>query len=169
MSSAFAWLNDLMRWIARWVPRIVLIPATHRGVLFGRAGRVLELEPGLCWYWPIVSELHKICTVERTMLNSAQLIGDGRLVAVVVNWRVRHAAQAVTTWRNLESRIDNESRAAVFAQDCDMGKVAEQMRETFAPAIEIISVLNSSDGAGFALKQFSEQAYRDGGDDNRDS
>lgn len=56
MDAAFGWLNEMVRWLARFVPRPILIRKTHRAILFTRA-RAREVGPGLRVYWPLVTEV----------------------------------------------------------------------------------------------------------------
>ena len=158
--NSFAWLNDLMRWLGKWVPRIVLVRVTHRGVLFGRGGRVQGLRPGLWWYWPIVSEFEKVCITERSSLLSAQVVGS-RLVAVAVVWRVLDATQVVLRFRNPEARLENTTRGYVSVSKGSAARVHEGLSVEFQDLIEIISVRIVSDGPGFALKQFTDTAVRE--------
>ena len=158
--SSFAWLNDLMIWISRWFPRLTLIRTTHRGVLFGRSGRVRELEPGLWCYWPIVSQLIKVDMTERSSLLSAQVIGN-RLIAVAVVWRVLAATSIVKKFRDVQSRVENAARISVAANDGDMDKVHSELTLQFFELVEFIDIAAASDGPGFVLKQFTDTATRD--------
>ena len=153
--NAFAWLNNLMEWFARWVPRLALVRATHVGVLFGRGGRVTELPPGLWWYWPITSELQQVATTERTIITCAQLVDD-RLIAFVLVWRVLEPAVVLRRYRKVDGRLENEARTRVFEHRGDMPAALSDVRSTFTGHLEIISLAASSDGAGFALKQFDD-------------
>jgi hypothetical protein len=47
MASGFAWLNELMVWLGRWVPRLLLIKRGHCGVKFGPGGSLEQLDAGL--------------------------------------------------------------------------------------------------------------------------
>lgn len=59
-SSALTWLNDLAQWLGRWVPRLVLIEPTHRGVKFTWRGEAREVGCGLVLYWPMASKLVQV-------------------------------------------------------------------------------------------------------------
>ena len=155
--SAFAWLNDLMQWVARWVPRVRLIRETHRGILFQRAGRTLQIEPGLCWHWPLVSELEQVSMLERSSLTSAQLVGC-RLVALVIVYRVTDALACALRYRQINSRIENEAKIAATRTDANAERIKEHLVQTFGDVVEVIDVCASSDGEGFALKQFGDWA-----------
>ena len=158
--SAFTWLNDLMLWVAKWIPRLILVRVTHRGILFQRAGKVTNLPPGLWWYWPIVTEYVDISILERSSVTSAQFI-DNEVIVVTIIWRVVDAESAVTRWRNLEGRIENESRMAVVKYSANMEEVTKQLKQCFEPYIEIIQCEITSKGKAFALKQFSDWASHD--------
>ena len=158
--SAFAWLNDLMQWAARWVPRVVLIRATHRGILFQRGGRTLELQPGLCWYWPLVSELDQVCMLERSVLTDGQLI-DRRLITLSIVYRIVDARASALRYRRISSRVENEAKMSAARTAGDVERVKAHLNEEFDGVVEVLDVCAPSDGIGFALKQFGDWADHD--------
>ena len=77
MSSAFAWLNNMIQSLGQLIPRLVLIRKTYRGILFRYNGSTAMMEPGLTWYWPISSELRLIPTTTRVWeLESVTVTGN---------------------------------------------------------------------------------------------
>jgi len=82
MDSALGWLGDLARWLAAWVPRLLIVRATHGGVAFVHGRRVRVLRPGLRVYWPLVTEVDT-CPVVRQVLNlptQTLMTADGHAV-----------------------------------------------------------------------------------------
>jgi regulator of protease activity HflC (stomatin/prohibitin superfamily) len=81
VEAAFAWLGDLARWMAAWVPRLVHVKATDRGVKFVRAETKL-IEPGLHVWWPITTEVmtHPVVRQVVTLPNQTLLTKDGKTV-----------------------------------------------------------------------------------------
>jgi regulator of protease activity HflC (stomatin/prohibitin superfamily) len=57
MEGALSWLGDLMQFIGKFFPRVVIITTTHAGIKFVRGHKVVVLEPGVHVYWPLVTEL----------------------------------------------------------------------------------------------------------------
>jgi regulator of protease activity HflC (stomatin/prohibitin superfamily) len=110
--NGLAWLNDLMTWLGRWVPRIILIRATHAGVLFGRGGSVMELHPGVHVYWPIVQELELVSTRIRTTATCPMLIG-GEVIGVLITYNVVNPVKMVMTFSDLRANLDQRAQAAI--------------------------------------------------------
>jgi regulator of protease activity HflC (stomatin/prohibitin superfamily) len=110
--NGLAWLNDLMVWLARWVPRLTLIKATHEGVLFGPGGSVKRRAPGLCLYWPITHDLQLVGTRARTAELAAQLHA-GEAVSVVVGWRVIDAVRCLSSLNDPAAFLDDRTQAAL--------------------------------------------------------
>lgn len=115
MSAAFAWLNDLMTWLGRWVPRIVLVRASHVGVRFGRGGAMVPLRPGLHIYWPIFMEVQLVSMAIRTIETSAQ-VNDGQLVSAVVVYRIVDAVRVLRDVYDVRSQIDMRTKATLVAK-----------------------------------------------------
>jgi regulator of protease activity HflC (stomatin/prohibitin superfamily) len=110
--AGLAWLNDLMTWLARWVPRLTLIKATHEGVLFGPGGSVQRRAPGLLFYWPITHDLQLVGTRARTAELAAQLHA-GEAISVVVGWRVVDAVRCLSSLNDPAAFLDDRTQAAL--------------------------------------------------------
>lgn len=109
MGTGFSWLNDLMVWLAKWVPRIVLVKAGEVGLLFMRGGRTAVCAPGLHTYWPITSDLQVVSAKRRTIEMSGQ-VHDREVIALVIVFRVASAV-AILHWNNIPANIDDRSAA----------------------------------------------------------
>lgn len=72
--DAFNWLGDVAQWLGNLVPRLRIIRSTHGGVRFRRGKIPLELTPGICIYWPIVTELEIVPTIRQSHNLIAQSI-----------------------------------------------------------------------------------------------
>lgn len=114
MNSGFSWLNDLMLWLARWIPRIQLIKATHEGVLFGPGGAVSVVKPGLTVYWPLTHELQTVSTRTRSVEIAAQVMGRECLQVVVV-WRIADPKTSVLALNNVGATLDDRIQQALMA------------------------------------------------------
>ena len=163
MSTTFQWLNELMQWLGRWVPRLTLIRVTHRGVRFGLGGRVAEVPPGLCWYWPITSELEMVCVAERSSQIAAQLIGH-RIAAVAVVWQVANAVVALTTYRNVAARLDDSAQTALVRCGGDLAGVHTALTEEFHGVLRILRVGSIHDGWCVPVKLFKDWAVHESSD-----
>lgn len=57
MEAAFAWIGQIAEWIGQFFPRWVIVRSTHGGVKWVRGHRVVPLEPGIHFWWPVTTEL----------------------------------------------------------------------------------------------------------------
>lgn len=168
MTAALAWLNDLMQWLGRWIPRPVLIRATHTGVRFGRRGRVATLGPGLHWYWPIVQELELVMGTRRTMTTSPQL-QHGEVVGLIITYQVVHAATTLLTLADLHANLDQRAQALlslVYRKDLTdaqlVAGVRDPMHEEFnAYGVCVIDVGIAQRGWVIPIKQVADWSYHE--------
>lgn len=108
--SGLAWLNDLMLWLGRWFPRLVLVKKGNVGVWFGPGGRVQELPAGLHWYWPLIADLTVVSTRIRTTEIACQLHGR-EAISIVVLYEIVQAKTMLLTQNNIFSLIDDRAQA----------------------------------------------------------
>lgn len=112
------WLTDLLNAIGKFVPRLILVPRTHRGVRFGPKGSVREIAPGLCFYWPII-QIVKTFPVVRTTINLSNqtiLTEDDQTVycSAVVVFRVTDIVKALAETAHLVTAISDIALCAVL-------------------------------------------------------
>lgn len=110
--QGFAWLNDLMLWLGKFFPRLTLVKSTEAGVLFRSAGRVRPVLPGLCLYWPLVSELKITPITSRTLEICAQLVGC-EVISMAVFWRVVAPTITLTTMTDITGNLDDHAQASL--------------------------------------------------------
>ena len=84
MDSAFAWLGYLVEWIGAFIPRLRIVRCTHAGVRFKHGKFASAIKPGLCIYWPIVTEVDIIPVARQThnMPSQSLTTKDGKKVVV---------------------------------------------------------------------------------------
>ena len=179
MTAALSWLNDIAAWLGRWVPRMVLIEPTHRGVRFGPRGSAREVGPGLVVYWPITHALHEVAITTRSIQLSAQLLPyDGAADSVIprvtvcaaaIQFRTEDAVKAATRVLNIHALVDNRACAAI-ARHLDhraspnewAAVVLEELKAELRPYGVIAERLDfTQNGVGVALKQLSDWNYTD--------
>jgi hypothetical protein len=110
MTTGLAWLNELMVWLGKWFPRLVLIKATQQGVVFGRRGDVRALNPSLHCYWPITTEVVLVSTIPRTTEIAAQLQGS-EVVSLCVQYSIVDPRTALTSLNDLFATLDDRAQA----------------------------------------------------------
>ena len=158
--SAFQWLNELMAWLGRLVPRIELVRATHRAVLFGRNGRIVEIAPGLFWYWPIVTEVEQVCITERSTQISTTLVAN-KIQAVAVVWRIVQPVEVLRKYRDIGCRMDDAVQASLVDTECDVLQMKFKLEKLFGSMLFIVSVKKIHDGYGIPLKLFKDWSHHE--------
>jgi hypothetical protein len=179
MSTALSFLNDLAQWLGRWVPRLVLIEVTHRGVLFGPRGTARLVGPGLRTYWPIAQNLLLVpITTQSVQLfsqmlpasqNPADIVPRVRLVATAIQYRIADPLAFATKALSPHALIDNRTAAAVarhVREDSDLpawsAAVLSEVRaevEPFGMAIERLDFTGFA--IGVALKNLQDWSNDD--------
>lgn len=178
MNNALSFLNDLAQWLGRWIPRLVLIQPTHRGVLFGPRGGARELPPGLRVYWPITHVLIEVPVTTQSVQLSSQILpidGTGEIIprvllcAQAVQFRVVDAVLHSTKALHTFSLIDNRASAAVARhvhlradlQEWSAAVVAD-LKDELVPFGVVVERLDfTQHGIGVALKNVSDWSYAD--------
>ena len=117
--EAFAWLSEIFNGLLSFVPRPVIVRATHGGVKwrFGRNPR--EMKPGWHWYWPFTTEIEVIVTARQTHdLPTPQAVEtrDGVAVAVgsLIVYSIKDVVQAIgeRNW-DVDSTVNDITKAAI--------------------------------------------------------
>lgn len=165
MTSGLAWLNDLMIWLGRWFPRLVLIKATHEGVKFSRGGAVTTMKPGLYIYWPITSEVTLVSTRVRTDEISAQLIGR-EVVSIATMYCIADPKVALLAFNCVFSQMDDRAQArltANYSPDKSNSQIEESvladLQSEFGPngiEVKLVSVIQR--GRAIPLKNIGDWA-----------
>jgi regulator of protease activity HflC (stomatin/prohibitin superfamily) len=177
---ALTWLNDLVQWLGRWVPRLVLVEPTHRGVLFGPKGSARECGPGLVLYWPITHALTLVAVTTQSVQINAQALplknDDGGLIprvllcAAAVQFRVDDPVAFATKALHAHALVDNRTQAAIARHRDEygddrlkwIGAARLDLVEELAPFGFVIERLDiTQSGTGMALKNVSDWSYSD--------
>lgn len=84
MENAFAWLGQIVEWLGSLIPRLKIVRSTHAGVRFRHGKHATGIKPGLCIYWPIVTEVDIIPVARQTenLPSQSLLTKDGKQVVV---------------------------------------------------------------------------------------
>lgn len=109
--EAFDFINDIVLWFGRFVPRWALCDPTEGGVKFTGVGkkRISILVPGsIYWYWPIVTNVYTIETKRQTLTVTQRLTtSDGITVMVttVIVYTIDDVIKALVETRDFEDTI----------------------------------------------------------------
>jgi regulator of protease activity HflC (stomatin/prohibitin superfamily) len=177
VNAALSWLNDLMVWLGRWVPRLVLVEPTHAGVLFGPRGGVTPKAPGLTVYWPIAQNLRLVPVTTQSVQTNATVVPglhvEGvvpkvTIVAMAVQYRVEQPVLVATRVLHSHALVDNRTKAAI-ARHAHIRDEEEWEQRVFDDiASELLPfglVVERVDitqlGTGVALKNVSDWSFDD--------
>jgi len=163
--ESFRWLNDLLQWVGRWFPRLVLVRIGYHCVRFGPGGGVRVLTPGLHVYWPIIHEIQSVSMQLRSLEIAGQMHGS-ECISVVVFYAVRDADKVVRTIQDVTSFLDDQIQAALTHAWSDVApdgaietQMATDLHHLFQPlGIHIASVSIVQRARPFALKTFADYA-----------
>jgi len=67
MDSALGWIGQIAAWLRQFIPKWVIIPATHGGIKWVKGKRLVVLEPGIHFYWPVVTILQAYPVVRQSV------------------------------------------------------------------------------------------------------
>jgi regulator of protease activity HflC (stomatin/prohibitin superfamily) len=84
VEGAFGWISQIIDWLGRWIPRILIVDTTHAAVKFVWGKNAIPLGPGWYLWWPISTLVTVYPTARQACDLKAQTITtqDGRTVIV---------------------------------------------------------------------------------------
>lgn len=84
MDQALSWVGDIVRALLQFIPRLLIVRSTHRGVKWPWGRRPKEMKPGIHMFWPVFTECEKIVVARQTQDIPPQVLttSDGHSVAV---------------------------------------------------------------------------------------
>ena len=106
------WIGQIIQALGRWIPVIVLIPATQAGVRFGLRGGTHIMKPGLHFYWPITHTVQIVSTTRRTLLTAPQ-IHRMETMSAIVTYCVSDPAKVVTNYFDYNIFLSQRTNAAL--------------------------------------------------------
>lgn len=123
--DAFAWIGQIVEWIGKLIPRLVIVRATMAGVKWQGGKAVKPMNPGLHVYWPITTETEIIVTARQTLNLPTQVLmtKDKQKVVVgtVVVYRIRDIVQAIgeRNW-DVDTTISDITQTAIVSEIAKM-------------------------------------------------
>ncbi len=119
MDAAFAWIGELMSWVGSFIPTWVHVECWEVSVAVKRGDRVKALGPGVHWYWPYWTTVHRRAANRQTKLVRSQelLTKDNVAIAAgcMVRYRIGDGVKALVETDDVEGAIDDETMAALCA------------------------------------------------------
>jgi regulator of protease activity HflC (stomatin/prohibitin superfamily) len=120
----FGWIGQIFQTLLRFFPWLVIVPVTQAGVAFVHGRRVKEWQPGLHWYWPLVTTYKLMTTVRQTQRIQSKVIMTKDLqtvtVGALVTYYVDDIVSAVVKIADLPSDVMERSQGAIFAAVAEM-------------------------------------------------
>ena len=68
MEAAFGWIAEIFKFLTSFFPHLIIVQKNEGGVKFVRGKHVKKLNPGLRFYWPLVTS-QEVVPVMRQVLN----------------------------------------------------------------------------------------------------
>ena len=118
MSGAFDWLNRLISSFGQLFPRIRLVRKTYVCVFFRYNGTVVVKQPGIVFYWPMLTDIRLIPVTVRSWSATGVIVAsdeiEGRfltlpvaiMVGAVIMGRVVDAAKMIDVY-NIRRYVTN--------------------------------------------------------------
>lgn len=119
MDKAFGWIGEIFQTLLKFVPWLVIVPATSRGVAFVRGWKIKEWPPGLHFYWPVVTTYKLIAVVRQTQRIQSKVIMTKDLKTVtagaLVTYEIDDVVSALAKIADLPSDIMERSQGAILS------------------------------------------------------
>ena len=117
METAFSWLGTIAETLINAFPHLKIVDVTQGGVKMRRGVEIIELTPGLCFYWPLITVIRVIPVVRDTLELSAQTFAtkDGKTVLAtgMITYSVRDVVKLLTTAPDYVNTINDLAVAAI--------------------------------------------------------
>jgi regulator of protease activity HflC (stomatin/prohibitin superfamily) len=124
MDAAFAWLGQLADWLGNLFPRWRIVRSTHGGVKFVRGKRIVQVAPGIVWYWPAVTEIVIIPTARTTVNLQSQTIttvdDKAILVSAMLVLEVRDTVKLLGATHDVDEMIADIALAEIYSVLCGL-------------------------------------------------
>jgi regulator of protease activity HflC (stomatin/prohibitin superfamily) len=119
VEHVFGWIGQIFQTLLRLLPWLVIVPATMGGVAFVRGHRVKEWQPGLHWYWPLVTTYKLTVTVRQSQRIHPKVVmtKDQKTVTVdaLVTYVVDDVVSACAKIADLVSDVIERSQGEILA------------------------------------------------------
>jgi regulator of protease activity HflC (stomatin/prohibitin superfamily) len=66
METAFAWIGQIVEWLGRFIPRLVILDTTQGAIKYKHGKTPVAYGPGLHFFWPLVTTWETYPTARQT-------------------------------------------------------------------------------------------------------
>lgn len=121
MDSIFGLFGRILEAVLSFVPRLVIIRATHNAVKWKRGKNPCPVSAGLTVYWPLITDMDQIVVARQTLNLPTQTLmtSDQKqvIVGAFVVYSVKDVVQAIgeRNW-DVESTIGDIAQAAIVEE-----------------------------------------------------
>ncbi len=137
----FSWLSDIFNAILKFIPRPIIVRATHGGVKWRFGKWVKEMKPGWHWIWPLTTDYEIIVTARQTNHQPGQALSTRDKKQVVVSVLVVFSVKDVVR--------------AIGEQNWDVGTTVNDI--TQAATVEVVTRWNLDDLLGKVSGKVKEE------------
>jgi regulator of protease activity HflC (stomatin/prohibitin superfamily) len=121
METIFGLFGRILEAVLSFVPRMVIVRATHNAVKWKRGKHPRAVPPGLTVYWPLVTDMDQIVVARQTLNLPTQTLmtSDQKqvIVGAFVVYRINDVVQAIgeRNW-DVESTLGDITQAAIVEE-----------------------------------------------------
>lgn len=125
MEAALGWLGAIFEWFGRFFPRWDLVRANEKGIKYLPGGRTKLIEPGICWYWPVSTELvtqpvcrQVLCAQPQTLMtkDNKQVFVSGIVIYTITDLH-KYLVENYDAEANLDDVLQTAIRKVVVSQE----------------------------------------------------
>lgn len=121
MESIFGLLGQILESILSVVPRLVIIRATHQGLKWRYGKHAIAVDPGLSFYWPLVTDMEQYVVARQTLNLPTQVLMTRDKKQVVVGafivYKISDIVQAIgeRNW-HVDATVADITQAAIVEE-----------------------------------------------------
>ena len=113
------WLGNIVQWVGQLIPKIILVPPTHAAIKFVYGSKVVVLQSGLYWYWPVVTTYHMYPIVRQTNNFPAQVLttSDNKsvIVSAIIIFTVQNIEKALVKSWDIDDTVSDIAQTEIVS------------------------------------------------------
>lgn len=111
----FELLSQWLEALTSFIPRIGIMKANHKGIKYKHGHNVIAINPGIYWYWPLVTEIEDLAVKRQTVKVPTQTIyaecGISISAGCVVVFEISDIIKALYETWDIDETIADEAEA----------------------------------------------------------
>lgn len=154
IESALSWVGQLAEFFGSFVPRPIVIQASHRGVKYVRGRTATLLEPGVHVSWPAFSPIETCAVVRQTLDAPARLLetadGESVVASGIVEYEIDDPIAFLAETENGYESIQNVASASI--REVVLDSTRAELRELDGPTDRLLALTLGEDLAPYGVK-----------------